>query len=198
MTRIVVLISGGGSNLQALLDACADGRIAGEIVLVLSNRADAFGLARAKRAGIEAICLQRSDQPLRQDYDIALTERVAEAKPDLVVLAGWMHILSPAFLDRCSAKVINLHPALPGMFPGARAIERAMAAFQRGEIAETGVMVHEVIADVDAGPVISIQTVSIEPTDDLALLSARIHAAEHRLLVDVVAALAAREGRRLG
>jgi formyltetrahydrofolate-dependent phosphoribosylglycinamide formyltransferase len=190
MKRIVVLISGGGTNLQALIDACTDGRIAGKIVLVLSNRREAFGMARARRAGITAEPFGRTGHASRLTYDTALADRIAEAKPDLVVLAGWMHILGASFLERCPAKVINLHPALPGMFPGTEAIERALAAFRRGEIAETGVMVHEVIAEVDAGPVLGTADVPILPSDDLESLSIRMHAAEHRLLVHVVADLA--------
>jgi len=186
MKRIVVLISGGGSNLQALIEACADGRIAGRIVLVLSNRAEAFGLARARKAGIEAICLTRRGHASRADFDTTVAQRIALAKPDLVVLAGWMHILGAEFLDHCPAKVINLHPALPGAFPGTDAIARALGAFQRGEIAGTGAMVHEVIAEIDAGPVLGTVPVPILATDDLATLSTRMHAAEHRLLVDVV------------
>ena len=191
MKRIVVLISGGGSNLQALIDACADGRIAGKIVQVLSNQPQAFGLVRAKRADIASDHFGRTGHASRQAYDMALAHRIAEAGPDLVVLAGWMHILGAAFLDRCPAKVINLHPALPGMFPGIEAIERALAAYRRGEITETGVMVHEVIPEVDAGPVLGTATVPILPSDDVESLSIRMHAAEHRLLVQVIAKLAA-------
>ncbi len=190
MKRLVVLVSGGGSNLQALIDACADGRIGAEIVLVLSNRADAYALKRANLAGIpvtlRTLTAEFEKGGTRQSYDVALAQEVAKTRPDLVVLAGWMHILSPAFLDHCAAKVINLHPALPGAFPGTQAIERALAAFQRGEIGETGVMVHEVIPEIDAGPVLGTARIDILPTDDLASLSARIYAAEHRLLVDVV------------
>jgi phosphoribosylglycinamide formyltransferase 1 len=186
MKRIAVLVSGSGSNLQALIDACADDKFGATIVLVVSNRADAFALERAKRISIATLCLPRERDLARVDYDRQLADRIAVAQPDLVVLAGWMHILSSAFLDRCPAKVINLHPALPGAFPGTHAIERALAAYRRGEIAETGVMVHEVIPEIDAGPVLGTSKVAILPTDDLALLSARMHAAEHRLLVDVV------------
>ena len=193
MKRIVVLVSGGGSNLQALIDACADGRIAGDIVLVLSNRADAYALQRANRAGIavslKTLGSERAKGGTRQSYDFAVAQEVAQARPDLVVLAGWMHVFSPAFLDCCGSKVINLHPALPGMFPGTRAIERALEAFERGDITETGVMVHEVIPEVDAGPVLGTARVVILPTDDIETLSERMHAAEHRLLVEVVAAL---------
>jgi len=185
MKRIVVLISGGGSNLQALIDA----RLA-EIALVVSNRADAFGLERARKAGIATLLL-----PLKQwlaaggtrdGYDADVAKHVTAARPDLIVLAGWMHVFGPAFLDVAPAKVINLHPALPGQFPGARGIERAFEAYKRGEVAQTGIMVHEVIPEVDAGPVLGTAAVPIWPKDDLDALSSRMHTAEHRLLVEVV------------
>jgi formyltetrahydrofolate-dependent phosphoribosylglycinamide formyltransferase len=190
MKRIVVLISGGGSNLQALIDA----RVA-DITLVVSNRSDAFGLERAKAAGIATAVLPLKPWlaagGTRAGYDAGVAKHVSAAAPDLIVLAGWMHVFSPAFLGKVPAKVINLHPALPGMFPGARAIERAFEAYKRGAITHTGIMVHEVIPEVDAGPVLGTASVAILPTDDLAALSARIHAAEHGLLVGVVRELVA-------
>lgn len=190
MKRLVVLISGGGSNLQALIDAIAAGTLAAEIVLVVSNREDAFGLERARRAGIATLALPLKPWLAagrsRADYDADVATRVAAAKPDLIVLAGWMHVLSRAFLDRFPKKVINLHPALPGAFPGIHAIERALAAYKRGEIAHTGVMVHHVIPEVDAGAALATVTVPINPDDTIETLSARLHAAEHRLLVDAV------------
>jgi formyltetrahydrofolate-dependent phosphoribosylglycinamide formyltransferase len=190
MKRIVVLISGGGSNLQALIDAAAAGTIAGKIVFVVSNRTGVYGLERARRAGIEteAIALKPwlDAGGTRESYDAHVARRVAAAQPDLVVLAGWMHVFGVGFLDAIGVSVINLHPALPGQFGGTRAIERALEAFRRGEIAATGVMVHRVVAEVDAGPVLGTAPVAIDPSDDIASLSARMHAAEHRLLVDVV------------
>jgi len=190
MKRIAVLISGGGSNLQALIDATSSGALPAKIVLVVSNRADAFGIERARRAGIAALTLPLKPWlkagGTRESYDADVAAQVAAARPDLVVLAGWMHVFSPAFLDRIAAKVINLHPALPRQFPGTHAIERALEAHKHGEIAETGVMVHEVIPEVDAGPVLGTARIAIAPGDNLASLSEKIHAAEHRLLVDVI------------
>ena len=190
MKRIAVLISGGGSNLQALIDAIASSMLPAEIVLVLANRANAFGLERARKAGIATRVLPlrgwlEASRP-RDDYDADVAVHVSNSRPELVILAGWMHVFGPAFLDRVGATVINLHPALPGQFPGARAIERALEAYKRGEVSRTGVMVHEVIAEVDAGPVLGTARVPIEPGDDLASLSARMHVAEHKLLVEVV------------
>ena len=195
MKRLAVLISGGGSNLQALIDATAAGTLAAEIALVISNRTEALGLERARRAGIATLVLPLqpwlADGQTRTDYDINVAKRIAAAGADLVVLAGWMHILGPGFLSRLVMPIINLHPALPGMFPGNRAIERALEAFGRGEIAHTGVMVHRVVPEIDAGPVLGTAPVPIEPGDDIATLSTRMHAAEHKLLVDVVRGLLA-------
>lgn len=192
MKRLVVLISGGGSNLQALMDAIENGTLSADIALVVSNRAGAIGLERAKRAGLPTLSLEL-DLSIRSrtDYDEELARRIAAVEPDLIVLAGWMHVLSPTFLDRFPGKVINLHPALPGKFPGTRAIERALDAFKRGDIASTGVMVHEVIAEIDAGPVLGTRVVPIAAADTISTLSVRMHSAEHELLVDVVRALTA-------
>jgi formyltetrahydrofolate-dependent phosphoribosylglycinamide formyltransferase len=188
--RLVVLISGGGSNLQALIDATQSGDLDAEIVLVVSNRKAAYGLQRAASAGIStAYCSLKAYKDAhrsRDEYDADLAEIVKEAAPELVVLAGWMHILSPAFLDRVEARVVNLHPALPGQFPGTHAIQRAFEAYQRGEITTTGCMIHEVVPEVDAGPVIAQAVVPILQGDTLATLEQRMHEAEHRLIVEAV------------
>lgn len=185
--RLVILISGGGSNLQAILDACADGRLPAQVVAVVSNKGDAFGLERARRAGIPALHFAPApfrDRPdARRAYDAALADLVAGFRPDWVVLAGWMRLLTMPFLGRFPGRVVNLHPAQPGQFPGAHAIARAYEASRRGEIGETGVMVHLVPDEgVDDGPVLAWEPVPILPTDALADLEARIHAVEHRLL----------------
>jgi formyltetrahydrofolate-dependent phosphoribosylglycinamide formyltransferase len=126
----------------------------------------------------------------RRDYDAELADLVAAHRPDLVVLAGWMHVLGSAFLDRFPHRVVNLHPALPGAFPGAHAIDDAWAAFERGEIDRTGVMVHLVPDEgVDAGPVIATAEVPILPGDTRERLETRMHAAEHELLVVSLARL---------
>jgi formyltetrahydrofolate-dependent phosphoribosylglycinamide formyltransferase len=119
-------------------------------------------------------------------YDADLAGVVSSYEPDLIVLAGWMHVLSPAFLDRYPLRVLNLHPALPGQFAGTHAIARAYEAFQRGEIDTTGVMVHWVVPEVDAGPVVASARVPIYLTDSLDDLEARVHATEHRLLVEAI------------
>jgi formyltetrahydrofolate-dependent phosphoribosylglycinamide formyltransferase len=189
--RLVVLISGSGSNLAALLAACADGRISGQIVGVVSDRRDAYGLVRAAEAGVPTTLvpwrLMHKAGASREDFDAALAEAVAAYAPDLIVLAGFMRILTPTFLTRFDGLVINLHPSLPGDIIGAGAIERAFEEAQAGRREATGVMVHEAIAEVDAGPVLGQVTVPILPEDTLDTLKARVHAAEHRLLIEVVA-----------
>jgi phosphoribosylglycinamide formyltransferase 1 len=184
---LVVLISGRGTNLQAILDACASGELRAEVSAVLSDRANARGLERARRSGVPALArIKRRDED-RRDYDGALAGIAAQFVPDWVVLAGWMRVLSSAFLDRFPERVINLHPALPGMYPGMHAIERALAAYGSGEVKHTGVMVHLVPDEgVDNGPVLAQVQVPIYPADSLVVLEARVHAAEHRLLVDTL------------
>src|SRR5258708_26775589 len=140
--RLVVLISGAGSNLQAILDACAAGELEARVVAVFSNQAEALGLERARRVSVPAIHWPKRTEQARRDYDAELAEQVASYAPDWVVLAGWMRLLTDPFLERFPNQVVNLHPALPGAFPGTHAIERALEAFRRGEIRHTGVMVH--------------------------------------------------------
>jgi phosphoribosylglycinamide formyltransferase-1 len=189
-SRLVVLISGNGSNLQAILDACKSGKLDAQVVSVISNRADAYGLVRAKNAGVESIHFPRQESESRQEYDARLAVFVSTCSPDYVILAGWMRILSSFFLSRFPNRVINLHPALPGMFPGTHAIERALQAYRRGEIENTGVMVHLVPDEgVDNGPVLATQVLPIEKDDTLESLEARIHQVEHRLLVNTLHSL---------
>ena len=186
----MVLISGNGTNLQAVLDACADGLLPARVAAVFSNQADAYGLERARQAEVPALCVPKGKAIDRRQYDAALAERVAAFSPDWVLLLGWMRILSGVFLERFPGKVINLHPALPGAFPGTHAIERAFAAYQQGAIKYTGVMVHLVPDEqVDSGPVLAQEVVPIYPDDSLPTLESRLHAVEHRLLVDVMSKL---------
>src|SRR6476659_10162421 len=137
IARFVVLISGNGSNLQAILDACASGELDAQVVSVISNKPDAYGLIRARNAGIQGVHFSKQENETRQQYDARLAAYVSIYSPDYVILAGWMRLLSSFFLSSFPDKVINLHPALPGMFPGTHAIERAFEAFQRGDIEKT-------------------------------------------------------------
>jgi phosphoribosylglycinamide formyltransferase 1 len=185
--RLVVLISGNGSNLQAILAACASGELSAQIVAVISNKQDAYGLERARRSNVPAIVKPKQKNQDRREYDIELADLVASYQPDWIVLAGWLRLLSSNFLDRFPKRVINLHPALPGTFPGTRAIDRAWAAYRRGEIDRTGVMIHLVPDEgIDSGPVIAQEIVPIRSDDTLESLEMRIHAVEHRLLVEML------------
>jgi phosphoribosylglycinamide formyltransferase-1 len=185
--RLVVLISGSGTNLQAILDACEAGELNAHVAAVVSDKASAFGLDRAKKAGVPALCIPPEKDQARNEYDAHLAEVVLGFEPDLVVLAGWMRILSMAFLEFFPMEVINLHPALPGTFPGTHAIERAFQAYKDGSIQQTGVMVHYVPDEgVDEGPVILQEAVPITEKDTLETLEERIHQVEHRLMVKAI------------
>jgi phosphoribosylglycinamide formyltransferase-1 len=189
--RLAVLASGNGSNLQALLDACGDGHLDAAVVAVVSDRPDARALERARRHAVASVVALPPDRSMpRHRWDAALADVVGAVQPDWVVLAGFMRLLSSAFLDRFPGRVVNLHPALPGELPGTRAIERALEEASVGVRTRTGVMVHLVPDEgVDDGPVLATVEVPIHADDDLASLSARMHAAEHDLLVTTLARL---------
>jgi phosphoribosylglycinamide formyltransferase-1 len=173
---IGVLVSGEGSNLQALLD---DGL---PIVAVASNRTDARALARAQAAGVATAVFPLEDFVSREERDAAMAEWLARRGADWVVLAGYMHLLRPRFLDRFPGRVINVHPALLPRFPGASAVEDALAAGAE----ETGATVHYVDNSVDSGEVIDQVPVPIVEGDTVETLRARIQAVEHKLLPQVV------------
>jgi phosphoribosylglycinamide formyltransferase 1 len=190
--RIAVLASGSGSNLQAILDACDQKIINAEVVAVISDRSDAYALARAEAAVVPLVQTHErtSSDADRRSWDTALADLVESARPDWVVLAGFMRILSSSFLDRFPQHVINLHPALPGELPGIKAIERAFAEYTRGSRTHTGVMIHLVPDEgVDDGPVLGSTVVPILATDSVETLAARMHEAEHRLLTETLARL---------
>ncbi|OCL12957.1 phosphoribosylglycinamide formyltransferase [Glonium stellatum] len=198
--KLTVLISGNGTNLQALIDACTSSALPStRIVRVISNRKSAYGLTRAATASIptayhnlQPYKKQHPDtadgiSAARSAYDADLAALVLADAPDLVVCAGWMHILAPSFLTPLAAAevpVINLHPALPGEFAGAGAIERAWEAFRKGEVKKTGVMIHEVIAEVDAGRPIVVEEVKMREGETLEELEERMHKVEHGLIVE--------------
>lgn len=191
--RIVVLISGSGTNLQALIDAQGTPSLPdASIVLVLSNRKAAFGLQRATDAGIPTAYLamqpyiKSHPSATRDDYDGEVAKIVLDVKPDLVVLAGWMHVVGPRFLDQlagANVQAINLHPALPGAFDGVDAIARAHAAFGRGEITTAGVMVHRVVAEVDRGEPVLVREVEMRQGESLESFEERMHKAEWEVIV---------------
>jgi formyltetrahydrofolate-dependent phosphoribosylglycinamide formyltransferase len=189
LPRIVVLASGSGTNLQAILDACADGRLPGRVAAVISNK-QSGALQRAADAGVPYVHVAPRPGESRADYDARLADIASGFGPDWVVLAGWMRILSMSFLGWFPGMVVNLHPALPGELPGVDAIERAWHEAREGSRDRTGVMVHLVPDEgVDDGPVLASEVVPIHPADNLASLTERVHATEHRLLVDTLATL---------
>ena len=190
MTRLVVLASGSGTNLQAILDACVDGRLPAGVAAVVSNKAGSGALQRAADAGVPYVHVAPHTGEPRADYDARLADIVSGFDPDWVVLAGWMRVLSMSFLGWFPGMVVNLHPALPGQFPGVDAIGRAWHEAQAGSRDHTGVMVHLVPNDgIDNGPVLATATVSIHPSDTLESLTNRVHDMEHRLLVETLATL---------
>lgn len=191
--RLVVMVSGNGSNLQAILDACADGRLNARVVAVVSNKADVFALQRADAAGVPAVHIGRQPDEGRHDYDARLTELVAGFDPDFIVLAGWLRILTLSFLGWFPGRVVNLHPAKPGELPGMHAIDRAWEEALAGDRTESGVMVHFVPDEgVDDGPLLATEAVPIDTNGTLADFESAVHAVEHRLLVGVLADLCSR------
>lgn len=194
--RIVVLASGAGSNLQALIDAVDNGRLDAEIVAVIVNRRSALALRRAATnniatafVGLRPYLDAHDDrEEARRRYDADLAETVLGHHPDLVVLAGWMHLFTMGFLEHFPGRVVNLHPALPGEFGGPNAIDDAWNAHLTDGLDRTGAMVHLVPDEgVDNGPVLATEVVPIALDDDRESLEARIHAVEHDLLVRAVA-----------
>jgi phosphoribosylglycinamide formyltransferase 1 len=175
--RIVVLISGSGSNMDALAEACKSGEVPGTVVAVVSDR-ECTGLALAKQRGIATKVVPFKEFPDRETWSDALRSEVLSHDPDLVVSAGFMRIFSPVFVDEFYGRLINLHPALLPAFPGAHAVRDALAA----GVAETGSTVHFTDREVDHGPTILQEPVPIEPDDSEESLHTRIKAVEHRML----------------
>lgn len=185
--RLVVLISGTGTNLQAVLDACESHHLDTEVVAVVSNRADAGGLERARSHGVEGVVVSPAPGEIRADYDARLAEVVSSFQPDWVVLAGFMRLLSMRFLERFPNRVVNVHPALPGDLPGVAAIERAHREGLEGHRDRTGVMVHLVPDEgIDSGPPVLVEEVALVAGESLHDLEQRMHAVEHRLLVEAL------------
>ena len=176
-SRFAVLASGSGTNLQALLDAYPE-----ELVVVAGDRKGAFAFERARRTGVPVEHVDPAGFVSREDYDRELAARVCAHDVSLVVGAGYMRVLSPAFLERFPA-ILNVHPSLLPEFRGLRAVPRALEAGVR----ETGVTVHFMVEEVDAGPVVAQEGVRILPGDTEETLLARLHPVEHRLLVEAVA-----------
>ena len=175
--KIAVLVSGNGSNLQALLDS----DVRPHIALVVSNKPGVRALQRAEAASCPTTVITRSQFATRESFDEALAQLLITKKIDLVVLAGWMHILGPRYLS-IAPRTINLHPALPGCYPGLHAIERAWN--DKAEV--SGCMVHEVVEEVDAGAVLGTADFALARYESLEDFTQAMHRAEHKLLVRVV------------
>lgn len=174
--KAAVLISGRGSNLQALIDACAQPGFPTEITLVISNRADAAGLQRAAEAKIATAVIPHRDYPNREAFDTAITAALEKAGVDLVCLAGFMRLLTPGFVEHWRDRLINIHPSLLPSFPGLDTHERALAQGVRF----SGCTVHFVRAEMDNGPIIVQAAVPVPQDDTAEKLAARVLAAEHR------------------
>jgi phosphoribosylglycinamide formyltransferase-1 len=183
--RLVVLVSGAGTNLQALIVACSDPAYGAQVVAVGADRAGTEGVARAERAGIPGFVERIADHETRAGWDAALTEAVAAYEPDLVVSAGFMKLLGPRFLDRFGGRVVNTHPSLLPSFPGMNAPRDAL----RHGVKVTGCTVHFIDSGVDTGPVIAQRAVPVRDGDDEESLHDRIKAVERPLLVETVGRL---------
>jgi len=181
--RIGVLVSGRGSNLQALIDAVRDGRLQATIAVVLCNVPDAPALVKATNAGIETLVASHLGWPSREAYDEHLADALRARHVDVVCLAGFMRRLSARFLERFSGPVLNVHPSLLPAFPGVDAPDQALTHGVR----VAGCTVHLVTAELDAGPIVRQACVAVHPDDSPASLSARILVEEHRLLPEAVA-----------
>jgi len=182
MTRIGVLISGSGSNLQAIIDAVEEGRINGELVLVVSNDPDAYGLVRAANHRIPTAVVVHTDYPSREAYDQALVSALQSAGVELVCLAGFMRVITPVFINAFPGRIINIHPALLPAFPGTHGQGQTFAYGTR----VAGCTVHFVDDQVDHGPIIIQAVVPVLPDDDEDALAARILRCEHKIYPEAV------------
>ena len=182
--KLLVFISGEGTNLQAIIDACANRIINAEIVAVISNKNNAYGLERAKISNIKSYYIPYiTDKISRNNYDYQLAKFINKIDFDLIILAGWMHILGSNFLSNIKQPIINLHPALPGQFPGKDAIKYAFDAFKLGKVNKTGIMVHKVVEEIDAGEVIETLKIPILTDDTEDILRQRIRYYEKFILI---------------
>lgn len=176
MKKFIVLISGNGSNLQAIIDAQQSGKISGQICAVICNNAEAYGLVRAQKAGIPSFVFSRKDYANNLAMDLAIAEKIEQLGAELIVLAGYMKILTPEFTQRFEGKILNIHPSLLPKYPGLNTYQRAIDA---GE-SEHGMTIHFVNEQVDAGAVVLQAKVPIYPEDSVEEIMARVVEQEHR------------------
>ena len=189
MFKIIVLISGNGSNLQAIIDACKSGIINGKVVGVISNRDDAFGLERAKKDNIPSKVINHNNYNTRIDFDQKLVSTIKKFQPDLVVLAGFMRILSPIMTSAFKDKMINIHPSLLPKYPGLNTHEQVIA----NNDAEHGVTIHSVSEELDGGPIIAQSKILVHKKQKLDNLIERIHKVEHMIFPKVISMIASKE-----
>jgi phosphoribosylglycinamide formyltransferase-1 len=193
-----VLVSGSGTNLQAILDHCAKGKIDAEVAVVISNRPEAFALTRARRAGVPAVAVPPKEHADREAYDAKLVEVLRAHRVNLVCLAGFMRLLSPGFIRAFPGRILNIHPALLPSFPG---LDVQQKAIEHG-VRFSGCTVHVVDEGCDTGPIVIQAVVPVAPGDTAATLAARILAQEHRIYPRAIQLFAegrvgAPQGRRL-
>jgi len=181
-TRAVVLISGSGSNLQAFIDQIDAGSLAIEISLVISNKPDAYGLKRAENADISAICVDHTEFDSRLAFDQELMTRIDTAQADIVILAGFMRILTEKFVNHYANRLVNIHPSLLPKYPGNNTHERMLEAGDEWH----GASIHFVVPEVDAGPIILQGRMPVDALDTPASLQQRIHKIEHKLYPQAV------------
>ena len=186
MKKIVVLISGSGSNLEAIAKACQTGYIPASIELVISNQPNVKGLDRAKKFHLLSKVIEHQQYNSREEFDQALLEQILPIEPDLVVLAGFMRILSNSFTEVLSGKLINIHPSLLPEYPGLNTHKQAI---ENGDIMH-GISVHYVNSELDGGPIITQGALKIDPSQSEAKLINRIHKIEHALYPKVIADIA--------
>tara|TARA_B100000287_G_C20484888_1_gene722642 strand:+ start:126 stop:773 length:648 start_codon:yes stop_codon:yes gene_type:complete len=183
MKKIIVLISGGGSNLEAIAKACQTGNIPASIELVISNQSNVKGLERAKKFHLMSKVIKHQDFNSREEYDQALLEQILPIEPDLVVLAGFMRILSNDFTKALDGKLINIHPSLLPDYPGLNTHKQAI---ENGDLMH-GISVHYVNNELDGGPIIAQGALKIDPSESESKLTNRIHKIEHALYPKVIA-----------
>lgn len=182
LLKLAVLISGGGSNLQSIIDAIDSGSLNAEVSIVISNNKDAHGLQRASRCGIESVVLNHLDFPDRKQHEQALSKHIDRYHPDLIILAGYMRILSLWFISKYADMILNIHPSLLPKFKGTNTHQRALDA---GET-EHGASVHLVTEELDGGPVVIQAKVPIKPDDNVEILSDRVLAKEHVIYPEAI------------
>ena len=186
MFKIAVLISGNGSNLEALIDACKKNVINGSVDIIISNNSDAYGIQRAKNHSINYKIIDNNRFETREDFDRALVEELQDSNPDLIVLAGFMRILTPVMIESFKNKIINIHPSLLPKYPG---LDTHNSVLKNGDL-EHGVTIHYVNEVLDGGQIIAQGEISVNANETLEELKTRIHAIEHVMLPTVVSKFA--------